>query len=127
MGHICAINGTCPPIAPRGGCATQPIARGEQTVFEVTSTQNFVGHSSPHTTFDEPQICLREKSSSYSALRTKCLMEKHRLDGTGGHSSFQLTHRYLPEAAHPYYVLKKNGYEIVFASPKGIRSITGNR
>jgi len=27
--------------------------------------------------------------------------------------------RYLPEAAHPYYVLKKNGYEVEFASPKG--------
>jgi hypothetical protein len=27
--------------------------------------------------------------------------------------------RYLPEAAHPYYVLKKNGYEVDFASPKG--------
>ena len=26
---------------------------------------------------------------------------------------------YLPEAAHPYYVLKKNGFEIDFASPKG--------
>jgi hypothetical protein len=34
--------------------------------------------------------------------------------------SSQLTRRYLPEAAHPYYVLKQNGYEIVFASPKGI-------
>lgn len=27
--------------------------------------------------------------------------------------------RYLPEAAHPYYVVKKNGYDVVFASPKG--------
>jgi putative intracellular protease/amidase len=27
--------------------------------------------------------------------------------------------RYLPEAAHPYYVVKKNGFDVVFASPKG--------
>ncbi|KAM0755383.1 class I glutamine amidotransferase-like protein [Meredithblackwellia eburnea MCA 4105] len=26
---------------------------------------------------------------------------------------------YLPECAHPYYILKKAGYEIEFASPKG--------
>ncbi|GAA5922061.1 glutathione-independent methylglyoxalase [Sporobolomyces koalae] len=26
---------------------------------------------------------------------------------------------YLPEAAHPYYQVKKAGYEVVFASPKG--------
>jgi putative intracellular protease/amidase len=31
----------------------------------------------------------------------------------------ELKRRYLPEAAHPYYVLKRNGFEIVFASPKG--------
>jgi hypothetical protein len=27
--------------------------------------------------------------------------------------------RYAPEAAHPYYVLTKAGYEITFASPAG--------
>jgi len=31
----------------------------------------------------------------------------------------QLIAKYLPEAAHPYYVLKKNGLEIDFASPNG--------
>lgn len=30
--------------------------------------------------------------------------------------------RYLPEAAHPYYVVKKNGFDVVFASPKGTQN-----
>lgn len=29
---------------------------------------------------------------------------------------------YLPEAAHPYYVFVKNGFKVVFASPKGGKS-----
>ena len=59
-----------------------------------------------------------EKSSLCLALTTNFSMGKHQRDGT------QIFHRvtnwrYLPEAAHPYYVLKKNGYDVVFASPKG--------
>jgi hypothetical protein len=82
-------------------------------------------HFSHKPTFDEPRICLQEKFSSYSALPTKCLMAKPRPDGTG-HACHQLMRRYLPEAAHPYYVMKKNGYEVVFASPKGIILIAKN-
>jgi putative intracellular protease/amidase len=54
-------------------------------------------------------------STCASARSVLMVVTNHGTLGTTG----KKTGYYLPEVSHPYYKLKKAGFEIVFASPKG--------
>jgi hypothetical protein len=89
--------------------------RGLDVIVHITEIYQRPVFSSDSST------CLPEESCSCSALTPNFSTIKRPPDGTWPERVTYI--RYLPEAAHPYYVLRQNGFEVVFASPDGIASI----